>query len=73
VSPRKVAKAGRAGPRSTGRLQRAIDEAARREIVAALKETGGNVAAASRALGVTEMGLRKRLRSMTVDPGRFRR
>lgn len=64
---------GTAGPRSTGRLQRAIDEAARREIVAALKETKGNVAAAGRALGVTEMGIRKRLRSMRIDPGDYRR
>jgi DNA-binding NtrC family response regulator len=50
-----------------------LDEAARREIEAALKETGGNVAAAARALGVTEKGLRIRLQSMRIDPDQFRR
>src|SRR4051812_32685012 len=50
---------GTAGPRSAGRLQRALDDAARREIRAALRETDGNVASAARALGVTEMGIRK--------------
>ena len=64
---------GKAGPRSAGRLQRAIDDAVRREILAALKETAGNVAAAARALGLTEKGLRKRLSSMRIDPNRYRR
>lgn len=64
---------GQAGPRSSGRLQRAIDATVRREIVAALRETKGNVAAAARALGVTEMGLRKRLRSTAIDPDDYRR
>lgn len=60
------------GPRTYGRLQRALDDAARREIQAALLETGGNVAAAARSLGVTEMALRKRLRSLGIDPDAFR-
>lgn len=64
---------GAAGPRSGGRLQRALDATARREIEAALKESNGNVAEAARFLGVTEMGIRKRLRSLGIDPGRFRR
>lgn len=63
---------GTAGPRSAGRLQRAIDAAVKREIVAALRETGGNVAATARALGVTEMAVRKRLRSLGLDPASYR-
>jgi len=69
---RRKAKPGSAGPRSTGRLQRAIDEVVRREIEAALRENGGNVAASARALGVTEMALRKRLRSLGIDPNSYR-
>jgi transcriptional regulator with GAF, ATPase, and Fis domain len=63
---------GTSGPRSTGRLQRAIDATVRKEIQAALRETTGNVAAAARLLGVTEMAIRKRLRSLQIDPNRFR-
>jgi transcriptional regulator with GAF, ATPase, and Fis domain len=63
---------GTAGPRSTGRLQRAIDATVRKEIQAALRETAGNLAAAARLLGVTEMAIRKRLRSLQIDPNRFR-
>jgi len=63
---------GTTGPRSGGRLQRALDATAKREIEAALRETGGNVAGAARTLGVTEMGIRKRLRSLGINPDRFR-
>jgi DNA-binding NtrC family response regulator len=75
ISSRKktAAQKGAAGPRSGGRLQRAIDQAVRREVGEALRETTGNVAAAARTLGVTEMGLRKRLRSLGMDPGRYRK
>lgn len=72
LSSRRKPKPGSAGPRSTGRLQRAIDEVVKREIGAALRETGGNVAASARALGITEMAMRKRLRSLRIDPGRYR-
>ena len=65
-------KPGAAGPRSTGRLQRAIDEVVKREIEAALRESGGNVAASARALGITEMAIRKRLRSLRIDPDTYR-
>lgn len=63
---------GAAGPRSAGRLQGAIDAAARREIEAALKETTGNLTHAARALGVSRMGLWKRLTALGIDPDRYR-
>lgn len=69
---RQTAPAGSAGPRSSGRLQRAIDAVVVREIVAALRENGGNVAASARALGITEMAIRKRLRSLRIDPDAYR-
>jgi DNA-binding NtrC family response regulator len=65
--------AGKAGPRSAGRLQRALDAAATREIRAALNETKGNMAEAARRLGVSYKGLWKRLRSLAIDPDRFRK
>lgn len=68
----KAPKPGAAGPRSTGRLQRAIDEAAHREISMALKEAAGNMAEAARHLGISYKGLWKRLRSLGIDPARFR-
>lgn len=69
--PRKP-KPGTAGPRSTGRLQRAIDLAVTREISAALKETGGNIAEAARRLGVSYQGLWKRLAALEIDAAKFR-
>ncbi len=54
------------GPRTYGRLQRALDDAARREIEAALKETGGNVSEAARALGVNRVSLWKRMRALGI-------
>jgi transcriptional regulator with GAF, ATPase, and Fis domain len=65
-------RAGSAGPRSAGRLQGAIDAVVRREIGAALRESRGNVAAAARALGITEMAIRKRLRSLRINPNAYR-
>jgi DNA-binding NtrC family response regulator len=58
------------GPRTYGRLQRALDEAARREIKAALKETGGNVSAAAKALGIGRPRLWSRMKALGVrsDP-----
>jgi DNA-binding NtrC family response regulator len=61
------------GPRTYGRLQRALDDAARAEIQAALKETGGNVTKASVALGVHRVSLVKRMDALDIDPSRFRR
>jgi DNA-binding NtrC family response regulator len=72
-SPRRHAKPGTTGPRSTGRLQRAIDEAVRREIAAALRETGGNVVRAAQALGISQPGLYKRLTALGIDPAKYRR
>ena len=62
-----------AGPRSAGRLQRAIDAAARREIEAALTETGGNVFQAARALGISQPGIYKRLSGLKIDVSKYRR
>jgi transcriptional regulator of acetoin/glycerol metabolism len=63
---------GKAGPRSGGRLQRAIDAAARGEILAALKETDGNVVHAARLLGISQPGMYKRLAALGIDPARYR-
>lgn len=64
---------GTAGPRSAGRLQRALDATAKREIEAALRETEGNVTRAAHALGLTRVALIKRLQSLDVKAGKFRR
>jgi DNA-binding NtrC family response regulator len=64
--PRKPAKRPRGGPRTYGRLQRALDDAARREIKAVLKETGGQVVAAATALGVSKVALWKRMRALGI-------
>ena len=69
---RRKPKPGTAGPRSAGRLQMAIDATVRREIGAALRETEGNVTHAAKALGVTMMALRKRMRAMHIDPNAYR-
>jgi DNA-binding NtrC family response regulator len=55
------------GPRTYGRLQRALDDAARREIEAALKETGGNVTHAAKALGISRISLRARMNALRID------
>ena len=68
-----ISKPGKpAGPRSSGRLQRALDDTARREITAALKEADGNVSKAARALGVHRVSLLKRMRSLELSPEAFR-
>jgi DNA-binding NtrC family response regulator len=63
-------KPGRAGPRSAGRLQRAIDEAtakaAKREIEAALKEADGVVTRAARLLGISRIALRARMNALGI-------
>jgi DNA-binding NtrC family response regulator len=69
---RKPPKKSRGGPRTYGRLQRALDDAARREIEAALKETGGNVSEAARVLGVHRVSLLKRMGTLGVDPNAHR-
>jgi transcriptional regulator with PAS, ATPase and Fis domain len=66
-------KPGTAGPRSTGRLQQAIDETVKREIAAALRESDGNVTHAAAALGVSLRGLWKRLATLKIDPADFRK
>ena len=55
------------GARTYGRLQRALDATARREIAAALKESKGNVTHAAKALGITRIALRARMNSLGVD------
>ncbi len=72
ATPRKP-KPGAAGPRSAGRLQRAIDEVVRREIKAALRETGGNVVHAARALGISQPSMYGRMGALGIDPTKSRR
>lgn len=57
------------GPRTFGRLQQALDETARREISAALEETGGAVVAAAKVLGISKVSLWRRMKALgiTVD------
>ncbi len=55
------------GPRTYGRLQRALDDAAKREIEATLRETGGNISATARVLGVNRVSLWKRMRALGID------
>lgn len=71
MSPRKPParrkpKPGTAGPRSAGRLQRAIDEAARREITAALRETDGKLSAAAKVLGISYVALWARMKALGI-------
>ena len=49
-----------------------LDEAERRLIVRALRETGGNVSESARRLGVSRMALRYRIRKFGLDTGRRR-
>jgi transcriptional regulator of acetoin/glycerol metabolism len=44
-----------------------LDEAARREITAALRESEGNVTAAAIALGISRRGLWKRMAALGID------
>jgi transcriptional regulator of acetoin/glycerol metabolism len=53
-------------------LQSAIDATVKREITAALKETGGNVIHAARLLGISQPSLYGRMTSLGIDPGKFR-
>jgi DNA-binding NtrC family response regulator len=58
------------GPRTGGRLQRALDAAARREIETALQETGGNVSEAAKALGISRVGLHARMKKLGIKASR---
>jgi transcriptional regulator of acetoin/glycerol metabolism len=58
------------GPRTHGRFQQALDDAAKREIEAALKETGGNVSEAARVLGIGRPRLWARMRALSIPSGR---
>jgi len=68
--PRKPAGNTKGGPRTHGRFQRALDDAARREIEAALKETSGNVSEAARVLGVGRPRLWARMKALGIVPRR---
>jgi transcriptional regulator with PAS, ATPase and Fis domain len=71
TAPRKP-KPGTSGPRSSGRLQQAIDATVRREIEAALRESGGNVVRAAEALGIKQPSLYGRMKALGIDPSAFR-
>jgi DNA-binding NtrC family response regulator len=62
------AKPPKGGPRTFGRLQRALDETARREIAAALSESGGNISETARLLGISRRGLWKRMSTLGIAP-----
>jgi len=49
-----------------GRLQKALDETARREIGAALQEAKGSIAEAARLLGLTRRALYKRMEVLVI-------
>lgn len=68
ASAHRKPKPGTAGPRSAGRLQRALDATATREIKSALAEAGGVVAAA-RLLGISKVALWKRMRALGITAG----
>ena len=67
---RKRATNTKGGPRTYGRLQQALDKAARREIEAALKETSGNVSEAARVLGIGRPRLWARMKALGIVPRR---
>jgi DNA-binding NtrC family response regulator len=68
IMPRKRTPKTKGGPRTYGRLQRALDEAARREIEAALKETGGQIGEAAAVLGISKVALWKRMKALEIRP-----
>ena len=55
------------GPRTYGRLQKVLDDAARKEIQAALREAGGSVPAAAVLLGLSRGGLWKRMKALGIS------
>ena len=72
TASRGATKSVKGGPRTFGRLQQALDKAARREISAALTESQGNVTEAATALGISRRGLWKRMAALGIDPGAHR-
>lgn len=49
-----------------------MDEAAKREIIAALRETSGAVKETARLLGVSRVALWARMKAYAIEPDTFR-
>jgi DNA-binding NtrC family response regulator len=73
TSGRKPAKKSKGGPRTHGRLQRALDNAAEVEIRKVLGETGGNVTHAAAALGISQPALLRRIGALGIATDHYRR
>jgi DNA-binding NtrC family response regulator len=54
------------GPRTYGRFQRALDDAARREIEMALREADGVITETARLLGISRIALRARMNALGI-------
>jgi len=61
------------GPRSSGKLQRIIDEAVRGAIRASLQEHQGNVTVSAGDLGVTPAALWRRMKRLRIGLTKYRR
>lgn len=67
------AKRPKGGPRTFGRLQRALDAAADAEIRKAMVETDGNVTHAAAALGISQPALLRRIAALGITTARYRK
>ena len=70
--PAALQQAGARRP-SSSRSAQAVERLERQMVEEALRDEGGNVAAAARVLGTTERIVRYKARKLGVDPSRFKR